>query len=145
MPDILLLFSSRLFMVSSLTLMSLIHFEFILVYGIRKWTSFIFAGSCPTFPTRFINRLSYPIVCSCFLCQILIDHKSVGISLGSLFCSIILFVCFYASTMPSWLLWPCSIVWYQECDSSNFVLLSQDCCGYLGSFVVPYTFLKYLF
>ena len=30
-------------------------------------------------------------------------------------------------------------------DSSNFVLLSQDCCGYLRSFVVPYKFLKYFF
>ena len=96
MPDILLLFSSRLFMVSSLTLMSLSHFEFILVYGIRKWTSFIFAGICPTFPTRFINRLSYPIVCSCFLCQILIDHKSVGISLGSLLYSMSVFCRYHA-------------------------------------------------
>ena len=31
------------------------------------------------------------------------------------------------------------------CDPSCFVLLSQNCCSYLGSFVVPYEFLKCLF
>ena len=31
------------------------------------------------------------------------------------------------------------------CDSSNFVLPFQDCPVYLGSFVVPYKFLEYLF
>ena len=33
-------FASRIFMVSGLTFRSLIHFEFIFVYGIRKWCSF---------------------------------------------------------------------------------------------------------
>ena len=28
-------------------------------------------------------------------------------------------------------------------DPSYFVLLSQNCCSYLGSFMVPYTFLKW--
>ena len=31
------------------------------------------------------------------------------------------------------------------CDPSCFVLLSQNCCSYLGSFMVPYKFLKCLF
>ena len=31
------------------------------------------------------------------------------------------------------------------CDPSCFVLLSQNCCTYSGSFMVPYTFLKCLF
>ena len=35
------MFSSRSFIVSGLTLRSLIHFEFILVYGVRKCSSFI--------------------------------------------------------------------------------------------------------
>ena len=34
-------FSSRTFMVLGLTFRSLIHFEFIFVYGVRKWSSFI--------------------------------------------------------------------------------------------------------
>ena len=35
------MFSSRSFMISGLIFKSLIHFEFIFVYGIRKWYSFI--------------------------------------------------------------------------------------------------------
>ena len=35
-------FSSRIFMVLGLTFKSLIHFEFILVCGIRRWSSFTF-------------------------------------------------------------------------------------------------------
>ena len=31
------------------------------------------------------------------------------------------------------------------CDPSCFVLLSQNCSGYSGSFMVSYTFLKCLF
>ena len=31
------------------------------------------------------------------------------------------------------------------CDPSCFVLLSQNCCRYSGSFMVPYEFLKCLF
>ena len=38
--SLLPMFSSRSFMVSSFTFKSLIHFEFIFVYGIRKWSSF---------------------------------------------------------------------------------------------------------
>ena len=35
------MFSSRCFIVSGLTFRSLIHFEFIFVYGVRKCSSFI--------------------------------------------------------------------------------------------------------
>ena len=36
------MFSSKSFMVSGLTLRSLIHFEFIFVYGVRESSNFIF-------------------------------------------------------------------------------------------------------
>ena len=39
--SVLPMFSSRNFIVSGLTFRSLIHFEFIFVYGVRKWSSFI--------------------------------------------------------------------------------------------------------
>ena len=39
--SVLPLFSSRNFIVSGLTFRSLIHFEFIFVYGVRKCSSFI--------------------------------------------------------------------------------------------------------
>ena len=38
-------------MVSSLAFKSLIHFKFILVYGIRRWSSFIFSTYLSNFPT----------------------------------------------------------------------------------------------
>ena len=39
--SVLPMFSSRSFIVSDLTFRSLIHFEFIFVYGVRKCSSFI--------------------------------------------------------------------------------------------------------
>ena len=39
--SVLPMFSSRSFIVSGLTFRSLIHFEFIFVYGVRKCSSFI--------------------------------------------------------------------------------------------------------
>ena len=39
--SVLPMFSSRTFMVSGLVVRSLIHFEFIFVYGVRKCSSFI--------------------------------------------------------------------------------------------------------
>ena len=43
MSEILLpVFSSRIFMVWGLTFKSLIHFEFTVVYDVRRWSSFIF-------------------------------------------------------------------------------------------------------
>ena len=41
LESVLPMFSSRSFIVSGLTFRSLIHFEFIFVYGVRKCSSFI--------------------------------------------------------------------------------------------------------
>ena len=102
MFEILLpMFPSSIFVLLSLTFKSLIHFEFILVYGVRRWSSFsCFCMYLSSFP-QIIYWIDcvYPIVCSCLLCQILVDYVDVGLFLGSLFCSIDLYVCFYAGTM----------------------------------------------
>ena len=81
------MFSSRTFMVSWLMFKSFIHFEFILVYGVNWWSSFIFLH-VPVLPTPFIEEAIF---------QIVIDHRDLGLFLGSLFCSIDLCVCYYAS------------------------------------------------
>ena len=68
----------------------------------------------------------------------LFAHIHVVLLLGSQFCSIGLCVFF--------LLIPCCfdychfVVYFEvrECDTSSFVLFSQDCCGYFGSFVISY-------
>ena len=41
LSSVLPMFSSKSFIVSGLILRSLIHFEFIFVYGIRKFSNFI--------------------------------------------------------------------------------------------------------
>jgi len=54
---VLPMFSSRSFIVSSLTFRSLIHFEFIFVYGIKELPNFIFLTcSYPVFPTPLIEE-----------------------------------------------------------------------------------------
>ena len=51
-------FSSRSFIVSGLTFRSLIHFEFIFVYGVRKCSSFIFLQVVDQFSQiKFVNIL----------------------------------------------------------------------------------------
>ena len=54
------MFSSRSFIVSGLTLRSLIHFEFILVYGVRKCSSFILLQFVDQFSQHhLLKRLSF--------------------------------------------------------------------------------------
>ena len=87
----------------------------------------------------------YSNVCFFSLCQILIDHRDLGLFLGSLFYSICLCVCSYLSTRLfdySGLVIEFDV---RYCDPSCFVLLSQNCCSYLRSFMVQYKFLKCLF
>ena len=43
-----------------------------------------------------------PIVCSCLLCQKQATHRCMDLCLGFLSCSIVLYFCFYASTILSW-------------------------------------------
>ena len=52
------MFSSRTFMVSQLTFKSFIHLEFIFVYGVSWWSSFIFLhiASCPALPAPFVEE-----------------------------------------------------------------------------------------
>lgn len=117
----LLVFSYRAFMVSSITCKSVVHFELILVYGVRRRCSPSFCTYLSRFP-RTIYRLVYlyPIVCSCLLCQRVIDHKGMGLFLGTLFCLIDLYALFCARTMLFWWVWPCA-VWYLERDISSLV------------------------
>ena len=48
-----------------------------------------FRCSCPGPPTPFVEEaFFYSILCFCPLCQISVDHRDLGLFLGSLFCSI---------------------------------------------------------
>ena len=66
------MFSSRSFIVSGLTFRSLIHFEFMFVYGVRKCPSFILLQVVDQFSQHHLfKRLS-------FLQCILLPEKSHG-------------------------------------------------------------------
>ena len=107
------MFSSKTFMVLWLIFQSFVHHEFIFVYGVSWWSSFIFLHVAVQISQHHLLKSCFcSILCSCLLCQILIDHKDLGLFLGCLFCSIGLCACFSESTRLFWLLWPCNIVWY---------------------------------
>ena len=94
--SVLPMFSSRSFMVYGLAFRSLIHFEFIFIYDVRKIHSF--TCNSLVFPAPFMEETPFfSFVYSCHLCCRLIDHRCVGLFLGSLFCSIDLYVSIYLS------------------------------------------------
>ena len=58
--SVLPMFSSKSFIVSGLTFISLIHFEFIFVYGVRKCSSFILLQVVDLFSWHhLLKRLSF--------------------------------------------------------------------------------------
>ena len=59
--SVLPMFSSRSFIVSSLTFRSLIHFEFIFVYGVRECFNFILLHVAVQFSQHhLLKRMSFP-------------------------------------------------------------------------------------
>ena len=64
-PSVLPMFSSKSFIVSGLTFRSLMHFEFIFVYGVRKCSSFIVLQVVDQFSqNHLLKRLSF-LHCIC--------------------------------------------------------------------------------
>ena len=56
------MFSSKSFIVSGLTFRSLIHFEFIFVYGVRKCSNFILLHVAVVFPALFIEEAVFVLI-----------------------------------------------------------------------------------
>ena len=95
------------FMVSGLTLKSLIHFESIFIYGVRKWSNFFtqnkkvvhfhsFSCSYLVFLTLFIEETVFSHI---FLAPLLYISWLYMHWFTSPFYSTDLYVCLYASTM----------------------------------------------
>ena len=58
--SVLPMFSSRSFIVSGLTFRSLIHFEFIFLFGVRKWSSFFLLQVVDQFSQHhWLKRFSF--------------------------------------------------------------------------------------
>ena len=109
------MFSFKSFIISGLTFCSLIHFEFIFVYGIRKCSNFILLYVVVQLSQQcLLKRLSW------YHCIFLpafskIRHvRCVGLFLGFISYSLGPHFCSCASTILSWWLLVCSIVWSQE-------------------------------
>ena len=66
--SVMLLFSSKSFIVSGLTFRSLVHFEFISVYGDRKSSNFIFLHVTVQFSQHhLLKRLSLLYILASFV------------------------------------------------------------------------------
>ena len=71
-------FSSRSFIVSGLTFRSLIHFEFIFVYGVRKCSSFILLQVVDQFfPAPLVKEIVFSPLC--ILTSFVKDKVSIGV------------------------------------------------------------------
>ena len=101
---------------------------------VRKCSNFIILPVVDQFSKHHL--LKRPSFLHCLFLPPLssIGHDCVGLFPGSLFC------CTSLSAFVSvpYCLDYCSFVEVKECDTSSFVLLSQDCFDYLGSFGFPF-------
>ena len=99
--SVLPMFSSRNFIVFDLAFTSLIHFEFIFVYGVRKCSNFILLHVDVLFSQHhLLERLSL-LHCIFLLPLSKIRYPQVHGFISGLSCSIGLYFCFCASTILS--------------------------------------------
>ena len=89
------MFSSKSFIISGLTFSSLIYFEFIFVYGVRKCSNFILLHVTVQFSQHhLLKRLSLPHCIFLTPLSKIRYHGYMGLFLGFLSCSIDLYFCF---------------------------------------------------
>ena len=91
---------------SNLTSRSLIHFEFIFVYGVREYSNFILLHVALQFSqNHLLKRLSF-LHCIFLppVSQIIWPEVCVGLFPGFLSCFIDLYFCFCASTITSFVI-----------------------------------------
>ena len=127
-------------MVSCLTFRSFIHFEFMFVCGVRKWSSFILLHVAVQFSQHHLLKRLFSTWYSFLLCQTLIGHSlcvqfvvlySIPLVCVSVFAPIPYCLDDYSFVVEAKV---------QDCDASHFGFLFQHYFGYSGSFVVPYKF-----
>ena len=146
--SILPMFSSRSFMVSGLTFKSLIHFEFIFVYGVRKCPNYILLHIAVLFPAPLIEEAIFAPLCilaSFVKNKVLID---AWIYLWAFYFVPLIYISVFVPV--PYCLDDCGLMIVVEpevrkVDSSSSIFLSQDCFGYFMSFVFPCKLLNFLF
>ena len=137
------MFSFRSFIISGLTFRSLIHFEFIFVYGVRRYSSFILLQVVDQFSQHHLSF--FPLY---ILASFVEDKVTIGSWIYlSAFHSVPL-IYFSVFVPVPYCLDDCGFVVEPEVrqvDSSRSILLSQDCFGYSRFFVFPNKLRNYLF
>ena len=130
--SVLPMFSSRSFIASGLTLRSLIHFEFIFVYSVRKCSSFILLQVVDQFSQhQLLKRLSF---LHCIFLPPLSKIRCPqvrGFNLWTFYFVTLIYI--YGFVPVPYCLDDCSFVVQSEVRkiaSSSSTLLSQDCFGY---------------
>ena len=120
------------------------NFEFISAYGVRKYFNFIFLHVAVQFPWHCLMKRMSLLYCIFLPLLLYIDLNGVGLFLGSLVCSIDLYVCFCANTINILII----VAWQYSLKAGSMIpsamFFSQDCFGYLWAFVFPYKFKNYL-
>ena len=137
------MFSLESFIVFSLTFRSLVYFEFIFVYGVRKCSNFILLHVDAQFSQdHLLKRLSLP---HCIFLPPLSKIRYMGLPYTGAwvyFWALYLVSLVYISVfVPVPYCLDCCFVVEPEVrqvDCSSSILFSQDCFGYFGSFVLPY-------
>ena len=98
--SVLPIFSSISFVVSSLTFISLINFEFIFVYVVRECSNIILLHVAAQVSQNYLlKRLSF-IQCIFLTPLSQISHRCMGLFMGFLLCSFDLCFSFCTSTIP---------------------------------------------
>ena len=101
------MFSPKSFIVSGLTFISLIHFGFIFVYGVKE-CSHLFYMQLSSYPsTIYSSYYPFSIVYSCLLCCRLSGHRFMGLFLAFyqvplIFISVFVPVLYYFDDFVVW-------------------------------------------
>ena len=137
--SVLPMFSSKSFIISGLMFRSLIHFEFIFVYGVRKCSSFILLQVVDQFSQHHLLEIVFsPLY---ILASFVKDKVSIGVwvYLWALYFVPLIYISVFVPV--PYCLDDCGFVAepkVRQVDSSSSILLSQDCFGYSRFFVFPY-------
>ena len=142
LASVLPMFSSRSFIVSGLMFRSLIHFEFIFVYGDRKCSSFFLLQVVEQFSQHhLLKRLSF--LYYIFLPPLSKMTIGTWIHLWAFYFVPLIYISVFVPV--TYCLNDCSFVVQPEVsqvDSSSSILLSQDCFGYSSFFCTSIQIVK---
>ena len=144
LESVLPMFFSRSFIVSGLTFRSLIHFEFIFVYGVRKWSNFhSFTSGWPVFPAPLVKQVVFsPLY---MFASFVKDKVSIGVWIYLWAFYFVPLICISVFVPVPYCLDGCGFVVEPEVrqvDSSSSIFLSQDYFGYSRFFCISIQIVK---